>query len=217
MLQTLVKEIDAEYLTTFHSITLQQVRKYLPHSKATVKGHLKSIKKGIKYSQIPPPSINNNTDTSESTPTIIEEYDSDDNLTLATNPSTTTQADPSLKPKPTILSTTPPNDNPLADYMVKKIIKPSKRTNYVYANYKPITGRIYTDQSRPVLIPSASGMKYVMVLYNFESNLIWPTTIPSKAKIQLITSYKRLFSLMKQKVLQTQLQIIDNECSNFLK
>ena len=77
MLQTLAKAIDAVYLTTFPSITSKQVRKYPPHSKATVKGHLKSIKKGLRYAQIPSTKINNTTATSASTPTIIEEYDSD--------------------------------------------------------------------------------------------------------------------------------------------
>ena len=56
--------------------------------------------------------------------------------------------------------------------MVKKLIKPSNHTYYVHADCKTITGHIYTDQYGPVLIPSASVMKYVMVLYEFDSNLI---------------------------------------------
>ena len=76
----------------FPSITSQQVRKYLPRSKATVKGHLKAIKKGLRYAQIPSPIINNNTAKSASTYTIIEEHDSDYDLTPAPNPSTTTPA-----------------------------------------------------------------------------------------------------------------------------
>ena len=38
------------------------------------------------------------------------------------------------------------------------------------------------------MIPSASGMKDVMVLYDFDSNLIWATDIPPKTKIQLVTA-----------------------------
>ena len=81
--------------------------------------------------------------------------------------------------------------------MVEQIIKPSKHNNYVYAYCKPTTWQIYTDKYGPVLIPSASGIKYLMVLYEFASNLIWATAIPSKTKIQLVTTYKRLFSLMQ--------------------
>ena len=90
--------------------------------------------------------------------------------------------------------------------MVEKLIKLYKRTNYVYSYCKPITGRIYTDKSGPVLIPPYSGMKYVMVLYDFDSNIIWATAIPYKTKLQLVTSYKLLFSLIQQKVLQPQMQ-----------
>ena len=72
--------------------------------------------------------------------------------------------------------------------MFEELIKPSKRTNYVYADCKPITGQIYTDKYSPILIPSASGMKYVMVLYDFYSNLIWDIAIPSKSKLQFVTA-----------------------------
>ena len=101
--------------------------------------------------------------------------------------------------------------------MAEQLIKPYKRTNYVYADCKPITGQIYNDQSEPALIPSASGMKYVMVLYDFDTNLIWATAIPSKTKLQLVTAYKRQFSLMQKQGLHPQLQRLNNECSNFLK
>ena len=85
-LQTLAKAIYTGHLTTFPSITSQQVQKYLPHSEETVKGHIKAIKKGLKYFQILSHSINNTTATVESTPTILEEYDIDDIQTPAPNP-----------------------------------------------------------------------------------------------------------------------------------
>ena len=118
-----------------------------------MKGHLKSIKKGLKYAQIPLPSINNTTATLESTPTIIEEYDSDYDQTYAPNPSTTTPATPSPVSSPTQFHTPTPNNNVLADDIVKQLIKPSKHTNYVYTDCKTTTGQIYTDQYGLVLIP----------------------------------------------------------------
>ena len=67
------------------------------------------------------------------------------------------------------------------------------------------------------MITSSSGMRYVMVLYEFYSNLIWATTISYKTKLQLVTAYKRLFPLMKWRGLQPQLQRLDNACYKFLK
>ena len=192
---------------------MQQVRKYLPRYEATVKVSFKAIKKGLIYSQLTSPSNNNITDTSSSTPKIIEEYDSDDDKTPVPNPSTTTTDTPS----PTLLTTITPNHNTLADDMDEQLTKPSKRTNYVDADYKPITVKTYTDKSGPLLIPSASSIKYVMVLYNFDSNIIWDTVIPSKTKLQLVTAYTPLFLLMRQQGLHPHLQRLDNECSNLLK
>ena len=101
--------------------------------------------------------------------------------------------------------------------MVEKLIKPSRRTNYVFADCKPITGQIYTDQYVPILISSGSGMKYLMVLYEFDSNLVGATAIPSKTKLQLVTAYKRISLLMQWRGLQPQIQRFNNECSNLLK
>ena len=46
------------------------------------------------------------------------------------------------------------------------------------------------------MIPSSTGMKYVMVMYDFDINLIWATAIPYKNKLQLVTAHKLLFSLI---------------------
>ena len=93
--------------------------------------------------------------------------------------------------------------------MVEELIKPSNHTNYIYDDCKPITGQIYTNQSVPVLIPSASGMQYIMVLYYFDRNLIWDTAIPSKTKLQLVTAYKFIFSFMQLGDLQPHIQHLD--------
>ena len=160
---------------------------------------------------------NNTTDTSKSTPKTIEEYDSYDDQTPALKPSTTTPDTPSPTSLSTLLPNTTPNYNVIADDMVEQLIKPFKRNNHVYADCKSITGQIHTDQYRPVMIPSSSGMKYLMVLYEFYSNLIWATTIQYKTKLQLVTAYKRLFLLMRRRGLQPQLQRIDNACYKLLK
>ena len=88
-----------------------------------VKDHLKAIKKGLRYAQIPSPSINNTTAKSVSTPTIIEEYDSDGYLIPAPNPSTTTPAKPSSTSSPLLLPTNTPNYNALFDDMFEQLIK----------------------------------------------------------------------------------------------
>ena len=60
-------------------------------------------------------------------------------------------------------------------------------------------------------------MRYAMVLYDFDSNLIWATTIPSKTRLRLVTTYKYLCILMQQQGLHPQLKLLDNEYYNLLK
>ena len=57
-LQTWTNALREGLLTTFPRITIQQIRKFPPRSEATVKGHMKAIKKGLSYVIEPSPSIN---------------------------------------------------------------------------------------------------------------------------------------------------------------
>ena len=73
-LQTLREAIDAGYLTTFPSMTTAQLRKYPPRAEATVKVHLRAIKKNLTTVKVPSPSINNLfTDTQKPLPALIED------------------------------------------------------------------------------------------------------------------------------------------------
>ena len=101
--------------------------------------------------------------------------------------------------------------------MVEQLMKTSNLTNYVYADCRSITGQIYTDKYAPIFILSAIGIKYLMVRYYFDRNLIWSTTIPYKTKLQLITAYKFLCLFIQWQGIHPQLQHLYNEFSNFFK
>ena len=65
---------------------------------------------------------------------------------------------------------------------IEQLIKPNKRTNHIYASCEQITGQIYTNRTGKMLITSASGNNYCLILYDFDSNLIWAIPIPSRTK-----------------------------------
>jgi hypothetical protein len=119
---------------------------------------------------------------------------------------------------PTSTTSTPStSQQSITDDVIEQLIKPARKTNYVYADCKTITGKIFTDQSGKLLIPSSSGMNYVMVLYDFDSNLIWATAMPTKTKHQILKAYTTITNLLSSRGLKPQLQRLDNECSNLLK
>ena len=247
-LQTFGEAIDAGYLTTFPSISSAQLRKYPPRAEATVKGHLRAIKKGLKYVQAPSPSINNFTDMAAPLPVLIEDDEEEESPTPTTTPTpiphgpwqrkplspSTSLPSPSSIPAPTATPTSLPTDIPstatpprvptvvptelpISQQQIDEIIRPAKRTNHVYADCQTITGQIYTDQTGKMLTTSAAGMNYCLVLYDFDSNLVWAVPMPSRTKHQILKAMKETFKLLSSRGLKPQLQRLDNECSKLLK
>jgi hypothetical protein len=100
---------------------------------------------------------------------------------------------------------------------IEQLIKPTRRTNHIYADCTQIKGQVYTDQTGKMLVPSVSGMNYCLILYDFDSNLIWAVPIPSRTKHQILKAMKQAFKLLESRGLKPQLQRLDNECSQLLK
>jgi hypothetical protein len=67
-----------------------------------------------------------------------------------------------------------------------------------------------------MLIPSVSGMKYCLILYDFDSNRIWAVPLPSQTKHQILKAMKQAFNLLGSRGLKPQLQRLDNACSQLL-
>ena len=185
-LQTWTNALREGLLTTFPRITTQQIRKFPPRSEATVKGHMKAIKKGLSYVIEPSPSINA---TEEA---IVPLVSQEEEIPLVETETSSSEL---------VI------DNPAADI----------RTNFVYAKCETIKGQIYTDQSGRMAVTSASGMNYVLTLYDYDSNLIWSFPIPTRTKHQIVKAYKQAFKMLQTKGLKPKLQRLDNECSDLLK
>jgi len=49
---------------------------------------------------------------------------------------------------------------------------PAERSHYIYAAYQPVTVQVNTDQTGRFLLPSSSGNKGMLILYDFDSNPI---------------------------------------------
>ena len=199
-LDTLAKAVSAGYLTTFPTFTVKQLRKFPPRSEATVKGHMRAQRKGLKQVVIPSPRVNNTTLTQPPIAYVSDDEEEDDEDEDEIESEVTRQELPTQE---TTTSAQPTS--------------PTLRTNHVYAACLPISGQVYTDQSGKIFVTSASGMNYIFLLYDYDSNLVWAIAIPSRSKLQLLKAYKTAFALLQSRGLKPQLQRIDNECSKILK
>jgi hypothetical protein len=53
------------------------------------------------------------------------------------------------------------------------------RSHHLYADCQEVTGRIHTDQTGHFIAPSSKGSKYILVLYEYDSNYILAEPLPS--------------------------------------
>ena len=85
------------------------------------------------------------------------------------------------------------------------------------ADCQPATGQIYTDPTGRSLVPSVSGNSYILVVYDYDSNLIHAEPMRNRTKVVILAAYQRALSLLKSRGLQPELQKLDNEASQVLQ
>jgi hypothetical protein len=90
------------------------------------------------------------------------------------------------------------------------------KTQFVYAATID-AGQIYTDQTGRFPVVSSKGNKYIMILYDYDSNAILAKPIKYRTAPELL----RAFQVMEQKLvdrgLKPKLMKLDNEASKLLK
>ena len=79
--------------------------------------------------------------------------------------------------------------------------------------FEDLTGLIATDQTGHFPITSAQGNTYIMVLYDYDSNLIHATGIKSRKKEDLIDGYNKMYEDLKLAGIQPLFHKLDNEKS----
>ena len=162
---TWIKAIDAGYFTTWPNLTAELVRKHLPKSVATEKGHLRQQRQGLR--------------------------------------STQTNVTPTPIPNP-MFSTTADED-------------PKVRTNWVYMKPIQMTGQIYSDQTGRFPVTSSRGNKYIMIVYDYDSNAILSEPLKSRTENELLRAYTKLHTYLTDRGLKPVLQKLDNEAPHSLK
>ena len=80
-----------------------------------------------------------------------------------------------------------------------------------------LTGKVSTDQTDRFPVTSSRGSKYLMVLYDHDSNAIIPEPIKSRSEAELIRAYSVLHYKLTNRGLRPKFQMLDNECPAGLK
>ena len=89
--------------------------------------------------------------------------------------------------------------------------EPIFRTQILYLQTVYFTGTASTDQTRRFPVTSSRGSKYLMVLYDHESNAILAEPLTSCSERKLIRATRVLHSYLSDHGLTPQYQMLDNE------
>jgi hypothetical protein len=100
---------------------------------------------------------------------------------------------------------------------IQRLSPAALKTHFLYANYQPATGQIYTDPTGHFLVPSVSGNSYILVAYNYNSNFIHAEPMKNRTKEVILAAYQRVISLLKSRGLQLKLQKLGNQASQVLQ
>jgi hypothetical protein len=92
-----------------------------------------------------------------------------------------------------------------------------ERTHHCYAAIVDPSGQIYTDLTGRFLLPSSTGNNYMLVLYDYDSNMIWAEPIKNRTAPVILNAYKKLHKMLCRAGLRPKLQRLDNECSDLVK
>jgi hypothetical protein len=90
------------------------------------------------------------------------------------------------------------------------------KTQYIYAATID-AGQIYTDQTGRFPVVSSKGNKYIMVLYDYDSNAILAKPIRDRTAPELLKAFQFMEQELVAKGLKPKLMKLDNEASKLLK
>jgi hypothetical protein len=90
------------------------------------------------------------------------------------------------------------------------------KTQFVYAATID-AGQIYTDQTGRIPVVSSKGNKYIMILYDYDSNVILAQPIKYRTAPELLKAFQVMEQESVVRCLKPKLMKLDNEASKFLK
>jgi hypothetical protein len=90
------------------------------------------------------------------------------------------------------------------------------KTQFVYAATID-AGQIYSDQTGRFPVVSRKGNKYIMILYDYDSNAILAQPIKYRTAPELLQAFQVMEQELVARGLKPKLMKLDNEASKLLK
>jgi hypothetical protein len=95
--------------------------------------------------------------------------------------------------------------------------EPNTRTHVVFMKPIEITGKIYSNQIGRFPLTSSCGNKYIMLVYDVDSNSITTEPLKSRNELELLRAYSKIHAHVTSCGLKPILGTLDNEAPGRLK
>jgi hypothetical protein len=90
------------------------------------------------------------------------------------------------------------------------------KTQFIYAA-AIYAGQIYTDQTGRFPVASSKGNRYIMILYDYDSNAILAQPIKDRTAPELLKAFQIMEQELVARGLKPNLMKLENEASKLLK
>ena len=108
----------------------------------------------------------------------------------------------------------PSQRQPWGGFLSSPILEKEEKSGECYCIITPIaeTGKTFSDQTGHFPITSSKGNKYIMIMYDYDSNNILGEVIKSRTGDELLRAFKVMHGELKQCGSQPKMHRLDNEC-----
>ena len=96
----------------------------------------------------------------------------------------------------------------------------TQKTHELYTTVTDLkldTGQVYSDLTGRFPVPSSSGNKYVLILYDYDSNAILCALLKTRTAADIVRAHNELFDRLQQAGATPKLHRLDNEACKELK
>ena len=80
-----------------------------------------------------------------------------------------------------------------------------------------LTGITFSDQSGRFPVTSSKRNKYVMIMYDYDSNIILGEAMKSRTGDEILRAFAKMHTELKEKGLEPKMHRLDKECHENLK
>ena len=238
--------IKNNHFTTWPLITQQHVRTYFRRTTATALGHMDQCRQNVRSTK-PPKDLKTASQLRQEPHSALNTRPQDPKSSRQTEKELTSFLSKLLPPpNDEVVGQIQPGDQKSSrrtekeqnSSFSKPLLPPTEevvgqlqpldtdtgtRTHSVYCAVEEtqppitLTGKTYSDQTGHFRVDSSSGNKYIMVLYDYDSNAILTAALPNKQASSIKNAYTTLYHRLCQRGFKPRLHTLDNEASNILK